>query len=102
MSKRVVPHQRTGKPGKRQRGVWFTYDDILQIGRMLPDVLSGRQANSRAESTPVDEPTEPAHHYIALEVTADAVTEDFSHDDFAQYIGLASVRRVAKSNERAD
>ena len=36
MTGHKVPHQRSGKPGPRQRGVWFTYDDILAIGRMLP------------------------------------------------------------------
>ena len=38
-----------GKPGPRQRGVWFTYDDILAIGRMLPGLMTGRQANGRAQ-----------------------------------------------------
>lgn len=32
----AVPHQRSGKPGPRQRGVWFTYANILEIGRLCP------------------------------------------------------------------
>jgi hypothetical protein len=32
-----VPHQRSGDPnGKQQRGVWFTWADILAIGRCSP------------------------------------------------------------------
>lgn len=45
----AVPHQRSGQPGPRQRGVWFTYDNILEIGGMLSGLMSDRQANSRAE-----------------------------------------------------
>ena len=41
-----VPHQRKGKV----RGVWFTYDDVLAIGRMLPELMTKRQANGRAET----------------------------------------------------
>ena len=30
----LVPHQRSGA----QRGVWFTYADICEIGRLLPSL----------------------------------------------------------------
>lgn len=39
--RRAVPHQRSGKT----RVVWFTYDDIIAIGRMLPQLITGIQAN---------------------------------------------------------
>jgi hypothetical protein len=39
----VVPHRRRGA-----RGVRFTYDDVLETGRLLPELLSVRRANSRA------------------------------------------------------
>ena len=59
-----VPHQRKGKV----RGVWFTYDDIVAIGRMLPELMTTRQANGRAEAGAAagpgaaggEEPTTPA------------------------------------------
>ena len=51
VTSRVVQHQRSGKPGPRQRGVWFTYDDIVAIGRMLPELMTTRQANGRAEAS---------------------------------------------------
>ena len=38
------PHQWSGAV----RGVWFTYDDIVAIGQMLPKLMTGTQANSRA------------------------------------------------------
>ena len=41
---RCIPHQRSGDPnGKQQRGVWFTWDDILAIGAMLPELTTKRQ-----------------------------------------------------------
>jgi len=94
VSKRAVPHQRTGKPGKRQRGVWFTYDDILQIGRMLPDLLSGRQANSRAE-VPVTatELTGGEHPVEPDAVIARAITVDISEVELARFRSLASLPR---------
>lgn len=42
---RCIPHQRSG----RTRGVWFTYDDVVAIGRLLPSLMTGTQANGRAE-----------------------------------------------------
>lgn len=46
---RSVPHQRSGNPdGKQQRGVWFTAGDILAIGRMLPELMTARQAKTAA------------------------------------------------------
>jgi hypothetical protein len=34
--------------------VWFAYADILQVGRMLPDLMTTRQANRRAQSNETD------------------------------------------------
>jgi hypothetical protein len=46
---RCIPHQRSGNPdGKQQRGVWFTWADILAIGEMLPDLMTARQAKQAA------------------------------------------------------
>lgn len=45
VSANAVPHQRSGTV----RGVWFTYDDILAIGRMLPTLMTDTQANGRAQ-----------------------------------------------------
>lgn len=49
VTERRIPHQREG----RQRGVWFTWDDILAIGAMLPELMTNRQASGllRAEPT---------------------------------------------------
>lgn len=55
VSKDLVPHQRKGEV----RGVWFTYDDIIAIGRMLPDLMTTRQANVRAEARRVDDAAPP-------------------------------------------
>lgn len=41
---RAIPMQRSGTA----RGVWFTRADIVAIGRMLPELMSGRQASARA------------------------------------------------------
>ena len=94
VSKRAVPHQRTGKPGKRQRGVWFTYDDILETGRMLPDLLSGRQANSRAEAPlTAAEPTDGTHPEEPGAPVARAVISDVSDDELARYRELVCLKR---------
>ncbi len=46
---RCIPHQRSGNPnGKQQRGVWFTWADILAIGQMLPELMTPRQAKRAA------------------------------------------------------
>ena len=46
---RCIPHQRSGNPdGKQQRGVWFTWADILAIGEVLPELMTGRQAKRTA------------------------------------------------------
>ena len=47
VSKNLIPHQRKGEV----KGVWFTYADIRAIGRMLPELMTNRQANARAEAT---------------------------------------------------
>jgi hypothetical protein len=42
-----IPHQRSGDPnGKQQRGVWFTAEDVLKIGRMLPVLMTTRQSKA--------------------------------------------------------
>jgi hypothetical protein len=45
---RRVPHQRTGPT----KGVWFTAEDVLKIGEMLPDLMSRRR--SSGEARPAD------------------------------------------------
>ena len=46
---RCIPHQRSGNPdGVQQRGVWFTWADILAIGQMLPELMTPRQAKRAA------------------------------------------------------
>jgi hypothetical protein len=41
---RRVPHQRTGPT----KGVWFTADDVLKIGEMLPGLMAHRRESSKA------------------------------------------------------
>ena len=49
VSARCIPHQRKGDPnGKQQRGVWFTWADVLAIGAMLPELMSSRQRSNLA------------------------------------------------------
>ncbi|MGY2085906.1 hypothetical protein [Blastococcus sp. SYSU DS0539] len=68
---RRVPHQRTGTT----KGVWFTADDVLKIGEMLPNLMSHRRNSS--EAGPADEqqyggmPAEPAQ----AEVSAQKIAE---------------------------
>jgi hypothetical protein len=45
---RHVPHQRTGPTN----GVWFTAEDVLTIGEMLPALMSRRR--SSGEARPAD------------------------------------------------
>ena len=78
-----VPHQRSGKPGPRQRGVWFTYDDILAIGRMLPGLMTGRQANGRAERHTADDAAGKETDVLELGIT---------DDDMACFLELKSLR----------
>lgn len=79
---RAVPFQLSGE----QRGVWFTYADIREIGRLLPSLMTGRQANSRAESgdasSGADGGAEPA-------VIGGPVIGD---DEFAAFLELRSMR----------
>lgn len=93
--KRVVPHQRSGEPGPHQRGVWFTYDDILATGALMPSLMSGRQANSRAE-VPVTttEPTEGEHAEEPAALVVQAIIGDVADDELARYRELASLRRL--------
>lgn len=44
---RRVPHQRTGAT----KGVWFTAADVLEIGRMLPALMSRSQMGAAADSS---------------------------------------------------
>ena len=92
--KRLVPHQRSGEPGPHQRGVWFTYDDILATGALMPSLMSGRQANSRAD-VPVTttEPTEGEHAGVPDALVVQAIIRDVADDELARYRELASLRR---------
>ena len=89
-----VPHQRSGKPGPRQRGVWFTYDDIVQIGRMLPSLMSCREANSRAEGDSKLADAAPAAHLMGQDHGQAEAASDIVDDEFLRYLELASLRRV--------
>lgn len=52
---RCIPHQRSGNPkGKQQRGVWFTWADILAIGDMLPELMTPGQAKRAAATSPAE------------------------------------------------
>ncbi|MBB3082722.1 hypothetical protein [Geodermatophilus sabuli] len=65
---RCVPHQRSGDPhAKQQRGVWFTAADILEIGRMLPELMTSRQAKAAACAT-LDIPSLGAPELISTEL----------------------------------
>ena len=62
---RCIPHQRSGNPdGVQQRGVWFTWADIMAIGQMLPELMTPRQAKraaaADAPSAAPDAPQPPA------------------------------------------
>jgi hypothetical protein len=52
----AIPHRRSGAV----RGVWFTYDDVLAIGVLLPALMTPRQANGRAERRSMGETVGPA------------------------------------------
>ena len=54
VTERRVPHQRKG----RQRGVWFTWSDILSIGAMLPELMTNRQAVEATRIVPVTGPSD--------------------------------------------
>jgi hypothetical protein len=41
---RRVPHQRTGPT----KGVWFTAEDVRNIGEMLPELMSHRRTSDAA------------------------------------------------------
>jgi hypothetical protein len=56
---RCIPHQRSGDPnGKQQRGVWFTWNNILAIGAMLPDLMTNSQACEVARSASAAVPSD--------------------------------------------
>ena len=78
----LVPRQRSGA----QCGVWFTYAHICAIGRLLPNLMTGRQANGRAE-----ESNARAVVVIDSQVAKD-VAPDVSDDEFASFLHLRSVR----------
>ena len=86
ISQQCVPHQRKGKV----RGVWFTYDDIRTIGKMLTaGLMSTRQANSRAEAgaAPGLEPSGEPMATPSGAVTAD-VGGSVSEDQLARFRSL--------------
>jgi hypothetical protein len=90
----VVPHQRSGKPGPRQRGVWFTYDDILAIGKLMPSLMTARQANKRAEARPDPVPSPPASLQPSLPVRGDVLQAVYAVSDveWDSFGGLTSLR----------
>lgn len=73
-----VPHQRSGSV----RGVWFTYSDVLRIGELMSDLMSGRQANSRAEQPRSADPAVPN----------DTVDNGSLDLDLERFAGLRSLR----------
>lgn len=87
-----VPHQRSGKPGPRQRGVWFTYDDLVAIGRMLPELMSGRQANSRVEIDVVVSESLAGRCDAGEQDIVAPVVGVIPDADFAAFSDLASLR----------
>ena len=104
-----VPHQRKGKV----RGVWSTYDDIHAIGRMLPALMTRREANGRARATegPSDQvvpdscagtqgtaqppsSTESGSGRAALVTRAPSATATAREELLARFSGLRAVRAV--------
>ena len=57
---RRVPHQRTGLT----KGVWFTAEDVLKIGEMLPELMAHRRSSGEVPTVDVppddDVPLRPA------------------------------------------
>jgi len=93
---RSIPHQRRGKPGPRQRGVWFTYDDVLEIGRMLPDLMTSRRANTRAEGrTTATGHSEPAPTVAACPESVQAPGAEVSDDLLMRFSQLRSTKARA-------
>jgi hypothetical protein len=90
----AVPHQRSGKPGPRQRGVWFTYGDILAIGEMMPSLMTTRQANSRAEGQLDGAPNRlPGERPLSLAGGEDVPPANSVSDDAWQaFANLSSLR----------
>jgi hypothetical protein len=91
----AVPHQRSGKPGPHQRGVWFTYADIRTIGQRLTSLVSTRQANSRAEVRPDSgsvNATGTSDSEIVLADSAETVA-GVSDADLAAFASLTSLGR---------
>lgn len=78
----LIPHQRKGAV----RGVWFTYANVVEIGRMLPSLMSARQATSRAQRR--RDLASPAACTIAR---ATAVTDEMVE----RFTGLQSLRANA-------
>ena len=90
----AVPHQRSGKPGPRQRGVWFTYDDVLAIGKLMPSLMTARRANKRAEAELRQAPRQPVAE-DALSPTGTEVAPSLNtlpDDEWAAFGGLVSLR----------
>jgi hypothetical protein len=79
----AIPHQRKGE----LKGVWFRYEDICEIGRMLPSLMTERQTNSRAEKRRKD-----AGATKAGGMQVDAAAADNQVDRFA---GLRSLRAAS-------
>lgn len=92
----AVPHQRSGKPGPRQRGVWFTYDDILAIGKMMPSLTTTRRANSRAEGHVGNTPGGQPHVADSACDSGDGLVvpcaNTVSGEEWQEFGGLTSLR----------
>jgi hypothetical protein len=87
VTKQCIPHQRKGEV----RGVWFTYADILAIGRMLPDLMTTWQANGRAEAS-VSTAPEPA---VDAEATPPAASADIGGSVSAEQLARFRNLRLA-------
>lgn len=90
----VVPHQRSGKPGARQRGVWFTYDDVLAIGKVMPSLMTARRANKRAEDERRQAPCQPVAEHPASPTATEVAPSlnSLPDDEWAAFGGLVSLR----------
>lgn len=76
-----VPHRRKGK----QRGVWFTWEDIIAIGEMLPALMTSRQGTGRAEAATGDAGADAGP-------SAGGTTAGLPPDVLASFAGLRSLR----------
>jgi hypothetical protein len=104
ITKRAIPLQLSGT----ERGVWFTYEDLQTIGRMLPALMTERQENARARSgkpatARLDSSTIPAPCEVAgtpgelageRPELATLPTAGPSADEMLRFASMRSVRRA--------